>query len=84
MDKDSLAGLELRDLDQPLPCGQGRQRNRSRLFKARLARLCRNFLFFDKRVLRVSAAPPEVQVGKDFVAFLETCRARPTLLHDTG
>jgi hypothetical protein len=84
MDEDGLAGLELRGLDQPLPCGQGRQRNRGRLFKARLARLRGNFAFFDQRVLRVSAATPEVHVGEDFIAFLETGRARPALLHHTG
>ncbi len=84
MDEDGLAGFELRGLDEHLPCGQRRQRNRGRLFETGLARLRGGFVFFDHRVLRVSAATPEVQVGKDFVAFLETCRARPALLHDPG
>jgi hypothetical protein len=84
MDQHALSGGKLALLDQALPCGQGRERDRGRLIVADRSRLPDQLVGADGHEVRIRAIAPEVDEAEDRVTDGETVDARGDGFYHAG
>lgn len=84
VDQDLLPGLDVGEVDQRLPCGQGDQWDRGRLLEGERSRLDRDVVRVDGDLLGERADAEVARPGVDLVAHGEAADVGTHLRDDAG